>query len=188
MAMRKLRESIIATRRRDVFAQRCYIFIIRVAILVSAWEAYLPALTYLLNDIHPRVPLDISELNELVVFQILDFACRLNDLHTAYLIKTAYKINDRKLNVILHALARDDWMSFWRIRKKVDGYQRAIMGFAENGIRLRVLKCLGKTYFSADRIFIERMTDTEWPDLVKSGVGWELQDNGTVIIRKAKAK
>ena len=188
MAMRKLRESIVATRRRDVFAQRCYIFIIRVAILVCAWESYLPALTYLLNDIHPVAPLDPHELNELVIFQILDFACRLNDFHTAYLIKTAYRITDRKLQTILHALMRDDWLSFWRVRKKVDGYQRAILGFAENEVRVRALKCVGKTYFTAERTFIEKMGDKSWSELVAGGLGWELQESGIVTIRKVKGK
>jgi hypothetical protein len=188
MAMRKLRESIVATRRRDVFAQRCYIFIIRVAILVSAWESYLPALTYLLHEIHPVTPLDTSELNELVIFQILDYSCRLGDFHTAYSVKVAYGINNRKLQTILHSLARDDWMSFWRVRKKVDGYQRAIMGFADNEMRLRALKCIGKTYFSAEKSFVEAMADRQWDQLVSGGLGWELQDSGTVIIRRAKAR
>jgi hypothetical protein len=188
MAMRKLRESVVATRRRDLFAQRCYIFIIRVAILVSAWESYLPALTYLLHDIHPVTPLDPSELNELVIFQILDYACRLGDLHTAYLTKVAYGISDRKLLAVLHSLVRDDWMSFWRVRKKVDGYQRAIMSFAENDMRLRALKCLGKTYFSAEKSFVEAMADREWDQLVAGGLGWELQDDDVVTIRRAKAR
>jgi hypothetical protein len=188
MAMRKLRESIVATRRRDVFAQRCYIFIIRVAILLCAWESYLPALTYLLHDIHPVTRLDPVEHNELVTFQILDYACRLNDFNTAYLIKTAYRITDRKINTILNSLARDDWMSFWRVRKKVDGYQRAIMGFAENEVRLRALKCIGKTYFTAEKKFVESMADREWTDLVGGGLGWELQDNDTIVIRRVKGK
>jgi hypothetical protein len=188
MAMRKLRESIVATRRRDVFAQRCYIFIIRVAVLVCAWESYLPALTYLLQDIHPVTPLDPSELNELVILQILDYACRLSDFHTAYLVKVAYGITDRKLQTILHALTRDDWLSFWRIRKKVDGYQRAIVGFAENEMRIRALKCLGKTYFSVERGFVEKMADRDWSELVDGGLGWELESSGVVTIRRAKAK
>lgn len=188
MAMRKLRESIVATRRRDVFAQRCYIFIIRVAILVCSWESYLPALTYLLHDIHPVTPLDPCELNELAIFQILDFACRLGNFHTAYLVKVAYGINDRKLQAVLHSLTRDDWLSFWRVRKKVDGYQRAIMSFAENEMRLRALKCLGKTYFTAERVFIEKMADRSWSELVTEGVGWELQESGVVTVRKVKGR
>ncbi|KIW08216.1 uncharacterized protein PV09_01144 [Verruconis gallopava] len=188
MAMRKLRESIVATRRRDVFAQRCYIFIIRVAILVSSWESYLPAFTYLLHEIHPVTPLDASELNEVVSFQILDFACRLGDFHTAYLIKVAYGIKDMKLQIILHSLTRDDWLSFWRMRKKVDGYRRTIMGYAENDVRLRALKCLGKSYFSAEKRFVETVADRDWDELVASGVGWELQEDNMVIIRRAKAR
>lgn len=188
MAMRKLRESIVATRRHDVFAQRCYLFIIRVAILVSSWESYLPALTYLLHEIHPVTPLDTSELNELVIFQILDHACRLGDFHSAYLVKIGYGITDRKVQVILNSLVRDDWMSFWKIGKKVDGYQRSILAFAENDLRLRALKCLGKSYFSAEKGFIEAMTDRPWDRLVADGVGWELGENNVVVIRRAKGR
>lgn len=188
MAMRKLRESVVATRRRDLFAQRCYIFIVRVAVLVCAWESYLPALTHLLHDIHPVTPLDVLELHELVSFQILDYACRLKDFHTAYRVKIAYGIRDRKVAAVLQSLARDDWIAFWRVRRKVDGYQRAIVGFAEGEVRLRALKCMGKTYFSAEKAFLEAMADQEWEKLVKGGLGWELGENDIVTIRKAKAK
>lgn len=55
-------------------------------------------------------------------------------------------------------------------------------------MRLHVLKCLGRSYLNADKVFVERSTDARWEELTKSGVGWQLQDNGVVVIRKPKPK
>jgi len=89
--------------------------------------------------------------------------------------------------VILRSLVKDDWVAFWKVRKRVDGYQRALLGFAEEAVRLHALKCLAKTYFSVERTFVETMADKEWPELVKSGVGWELAEGDKIIIRRPKA-
>jgi hypothetical protein len=188
MGMRKLREAIVASRRHDTFAQRSYIFIIRACILVAHWESYQPALTYLLHEIHPLTPLPMHELNEFMTYQILDSACRQNDLHTAFLLKYGYGVQDRRVESVLKSLVRDDWVTFWKTRKRVDGYQRSLMGFSEDLMRVHALKCLGKGYFTADKEFVERVADQQWPELVKSGVGWELVDGGTIIIRRPKGK
>jgi hypothetical protein len=187
-AMRKLREAIVATRRHDNFAQRAYIFIIHAALLVQAWESYVPALSYLLHEIHPRTPLPAHELNEFVNYHILDLACRLGDYHGAYAVRLVYGSRDRRVDSILKALVRDDWVLFWRVRRRVDGHQRALLGFAEEGVRLHALKCLAKTYFSAEKKFIEASADREWLDLVKNGIGWELGEGDRVVIRRPKTK
>lgn len=69
----------------------------------------------------------------------------------------------------------------------VDGYQRAIMEFAVPEMRLHALKCVGKGYLQADRAFVERSGDRTWEELVgRDGVGWELGEDGRVVIRRAK--
>jgi hypothetical protein len=188
MAMRKLREAIVATRRHDAFAQRSYIFLLRASILVSHWESYVPTLLYLLNDIHPFTPLPPHELNECVIYHILDLACRQSDYTAAYTTKLAYNIRDRRVEAILRALVMDDWTMFWRVRRRVDGFQRAILGWAEQSVRLHALKCLGRSYFSAEKGFVEAAAGMEWKGLVEEGVGWELGDGDVVIIRRVKGK
>nr|POE89753.1 hypothetical protein CFP56_20222 [Quercus suber] len=188
MAMRKLREGILASRRRDQFAQRAYMFIIHASILTRSWESYQPALNYLLRDIHQLSPLSMPELQEFAGYQILDLACRQYELLDALTMRFTYKHRDRRVNAVLVALVRDDWVRFWRTKRAVDGYQRAIMEFAAERMRLHALKCLGRSYLSADKAFIEHSADAPWEELVKSGVGWGLQENGMVLIRKPKAK
>lgn len=185
-AMRKLREAIVATRRTDNFAQRAYIFIIHAALLVQAWESYVPALHYLLEEIHPQTPLSIPELNEFANYHILDLACRLGDYHAAFCVRYQYGTRDRRVDAVLKSLVRDDWVSFWRVRRRVDGHQRALLAFAEEGVRLHALKCLAKTYFSVEKTFVERSGDTQWAELVKGGVGWELVEGDRVVIRRPK--
>lgn len=188
MAMRKLREAIVASHRIDDFAQRVYIFITHATILTKHWESYQPALLYLLHKIHPKTPLSQPELQELVGYWVLDLACRQNDLGEAFRIRHRFRLNDRRVDRVLKALIHDDWVVFWRVRKLVDGYQRSLMGWVEEIVRLQALKCLGRTYMSADRPFVERAADAKWEDLVKSGVGWELGENQVVTIRRVKAK
>lgn len=162
-------------------------FIIHASILTRSWESYQPALLYLLRDIHCVTPLSQPELQEFTGYRILDLACRQGDLLDAMTVLSGYGITSRKVKAVIKALVQDDWVRFWRVRRAVDGYLRAIMEFAVERMRLHALKCLGRSYMSVDKAFVERSGDARWEDLVKGGVGWELQDS-TVMIRKPKPK
>ena len=188
LAMRKLREGILGSRRRDHFAQRAYMFIIHASILTKSWESYLPALQYLLGTIHKYTPLSVPEQQEFSSYHILDLACRQNELLDAFAARLTFKNRDRRVATVLQAIVHDDWVKYWRTKRAVDGYQRAIMEFAVDRMRLHALKCLGRGYMSADKAYVERSGDKSWEELVKGGVGWQLQDTGTVVIRKPKAK
>lgn len=188
MAMRRLREGILGSRRRDAFAQRAYMFIAQASILTRSWESYQPTLLHLINSIHPQTPLSALELRDNVGYMILDLACRQNDLVGAFALRSKFAHSDRRVGAVLKALVHDDWPRFWRVRRAVDGYQRALMGFAEERVRLHALKCLGRSYLSAERGFVERSADSGWEELVGSGVGWQLREDGVVVIRKPKPK
>ncbi|RMZ16766.1 hypothetical protein D0862_01087 [Hortaea werneckii] len=188
MAMRKLREGILGSRRRDRFAQRAYMFIIHASILTGHWESYQPSLLYLLYEIHPNTPLAPAELHEFAGYYILDLACRQNELMGAFAARTAFGHAEHRVGAVLMSLVHDDWVRFWRTKRVVDGYQRSIMEFAVERMRLHALKCLGRGYMNADKGFVERCGDASWHDLVKAGVGWQLQETGNVVIRKPKPK
>lgn len=188
LAMRKLREGVLGSRRRDHFAQRAYMFIIHACILTKHWESYQPSLLYLLYSIHPRTPLSPLEMQEFTGYYILDLACRQYELVDAFAVRLHFQNRDRKVYRVLQALVHDDWVTYWRTRRAVDGYQRTIMEFAVDNVRMHALKCVGKSYMNADKAFIERTSDSRWAELVEGGVGWQLQENGNVVIRKPKAK
>ncbi|KAF2167180.1 hypothetical protein M409DRAFT_66216 [Zasmidium cellare ATCC 36951] len=188
LAMRKLREGISASRRTDHFAQRAYIFIIHATILCRAWEAYQPALHYLLHKIHPVTPLSAPEVQEFAGYRVLDLACRQYEMTDAMRVRLEFQLRDRRLGVVLHSLVHDDWVRFWRAKRAVDGYQRALLEFASERMRVHALKCLGRSYLSVEKGFVERSGDAEWKELVEKGVGWMLREDGVVVIRKPKAK
>ncbi|PSN72044.1 hypothetical protein BS50DRAFT_630134 [Corynespora cassiicola Philippines] len=187
-AMRRLREAMVATARIDQFAQRAYMLNVHAAILCKDWESYHPALVSLLNAIHPHTPLTHSQLHEYVGMLILDQACRQGDLATARETRVRYKYKDRRVDMVLKALVDDNWVVFWKMKKAVNGYQRRIMEFSEQDVRLHALKCIGRSYMSADKRYVERCADRQWTDLVEDGVGWELTDMDKVLIKKPKAK
>lgn len=189
-AMRKLKEALIASRRIDDFARNAYVFIIRAMIFVKSWESYGPALVYLLRTIHRRVPLAPHELREFATYYVLDLGCRQYELAEAFRAKYAYRIEDRRIDVALRALVEEDALDFWKVKGQVDAYQRNIMSFADEGMRLYALKCIAKVYFTVEKSFVEKVAGgTKWEELVKGGVGWELQEDGvTVVVRRPKAR
>ncbi|KAJ4350255.1 uncharacterized protein N0V89_008876 [Didymosphaeria variabile] len=187
-AFRKLREAIIASGRKDAFARRAYFFGIHAAILCKDWASYLPALTYLLTVLHAATPLSPPDLKEYVGLLVLDQACRQGDIALAHETRLRYAYKDRRVELVLKALVADNWVVFWKMKKAVDGYQRSVMEFAEQGVRLHALKCLGRGYLSADKRFVERSVERAWAELVKDGVGWELTEEDTVVIKKPKGK
>ncbi|KAF2718854.1 hypothetical protein K431DRAFT_348452 [Polychaeton citri CBS 116435] len=188
MAMRKLREGMLGSRRTDNFAQRAYMLIIHASILARQWESYHHALTYLLYNIHSVTPLTEPEMEEFVGYRILDCACRQNDILQALSIRQAFHHKDWMTFQVVKAVMRNDWVAFWRLKQRVDGYQSALMQFAESHMRTHALKCLGRSYMQADKSFIERSTGSEWTQLQESGVAWQLLENGVVMIRKPKIK
>ena len=187
-ALRKLREGVTASGRSDTFAHRTYFFTIHVALLCSDWSSYVPALHTLLYSLHPRNPLSPSQIHEYVGYQILDLACRQGDIAGARETKVRFGFKDRRVEMILNALVADNWVLFWRARRGVDGYQRALCGFAEQGVRVNALKVIGKSYLVCDRRWVEEAAGKEWEGLVEDGVGWEMEEGGRVIVRRVKPR
>lgn len=188
MAMRKLREGIVASKRIDDFSIQAYIFCIRLSILVKNMESYHPAILYLLRRMHLVQPLPKVELQEFVGYLILDLACRQGDLAQAFAIRRQYKLRDLKVDKVLSALTHDNYFVFWKVKRSVDGHKAKLMEFVEDRVRIQALKCLGRTYFNVDLEYLEYTTGKEWTLLVaEDRVGWELQGKN-VIIRKPKAK
>lgn len=188
MAMRKLREAIVASARKDTFALKVYTFIIRSTILMGHMESYHPALLHLLHTIHPVVPLAESEYHEFLGYYILDLACRQNDLAAAYHVKCHYKYKDARIEAILRALAHGNWCTFWMLEGRMETPQRRLMQWANEGIRAHALNCLGKSYLSVDRRFLENAARRPWEELrEKNDLGWQLNED-VITIRKISRK
>jgi hypothetical protein len=151
-------------------------------------ESYHPAILHLLKRMHPVQPLSNTELQEFVGYLVLDLACRQNDLAEAYVVRQKYNLHDAKVDVVLQALAHDNYFLFWRVRRSVDGHKAKLMEFAEDAMKRQALKCLGRSYLSIDLPSLEQYTNSSWSSLTKAhGVGWQL-DGTEVIIRKPKTR
>jgi hypothetical protein len=187
-ALRKLREGIVAGQRTDHFVTQVYLFAIRLGILCAHPETYHPALLHLLRVIHPRQPLTAIELQEAASYLVLDAACRRGDLSEAYRLRNGYRLRDAKVDAVLAALVRDDWVAFFRVRKEVDGHRARLLEFAEDGLRRHLLKAFGRAYLSVPLRFLETSTGLEWEELRRRyAVGWELVE-GKVVIRKIQGR
>ena len=188
MAMRKLREAIIASARKDVFALQAYAFIIRATILMRHMESYHPALLHLLRNIHPVTALTASEHQEFVGLYILDLSCRQDDLAAAFKMGCRYNYQNVRVDALLKALVHGNWYAFWKIKPLMSDHQQRLLEYSEEGMRQRALNCLGKSYLSVDRAFLERSARRSWRELEeKSNVHWQLEAD-VVTIRQIKRK
>ena len=150
MAMRKVREAIVASGRKDAFALRAYAFVIRATILMRHMESYHPALLHLLRDIHPVTPLTALELHEFVGFYMLDLSCRQNDLATACKVGCRYNYKDVKVNTVLKALIHGNWYAFWKVKSFMSSHQQRLLEYGEGAMRRCALDWLGNRYLSVD--------------------------------------
>ncbi|KEZ46831.1 Uncharacterized protein SAPIO_CDS0142 [Scedosporium apiospermum] len=188
MALRKLREGIVASSRADDFAVQSYLFCIRLSVLVKHPESYHPAILHLLRNIHPMHSLTSLEFQEVVGYLVLDAACRRGDLAEAFNLWQQHGLRDSKVYALLKALTHDNYVAFGRIKGAVDAHKASLMELAERDLRVHTLKCFGRSYLSVDRAFLEKATASGWERLTKEdGVGWHL-DGDKVIIRKIKAR
>lgn len=188
MALRKLREAIVASNRVDDFATQAYLFNVRTAVLVKHSESYHPAILHLLRTIHPKHPLTSFELREVTGYLVLDAACRRGDLAGAFALRYRFKLCDAKIDAILSALVRDDFIAFRRVRGSVDGHKAKFLEFCDDGMRRHTLKCFGRAYLSVDADFLEKATGSTFLELVeRDGVGWH-SDGTKVVIRSIKGR
>ncbi|KAI4253820.1 MAG: hypothetical protein LQ352_003461 [Teloschistes flavicans] len=188
VAMRKLREAIVASRRRDMFARAVYLFIIRTTIMLGHPESYHPALLYLFRCIHPSNALSNEEEFEFVGYLILDVACRLNDLASAFHLRCLYKYRSQSVDTVLSALVHGDWMQYWDARISTSAYERHLMQWADERMAVHALQCLGKSYLAINKTFLERCAGREWKMLRDAKmISWVL-DGERVIIKQIKKK
>lgn len=199
LALRKLREALLATSSAaasPVFSQRVHIFSIRLAIRALHPPSYYPSLLHLLFVLHsPQHPLPLTELSEMTTYLILDLACRQDELARAYGLRsnsaTRHGFHSRDVDEVLNAVTTRNWIGFWGVRRRVDGYVRAVMQWAIDGMRRDALKALGRTYMGCDLRWVLQCAtgeDMTWEELVrKENVGW-IRDGNKIIIRKPKVK
>jgi hypothetical protein len=199
LALRKLREALLASSSvaaSPIFSQRVHVFNIRLAILALHPSSYHPSLLHLLFVLHsPQYPLPPTELAEMTTYLILDLACRQGELASAYGLRSTSKLRNnfqsRDVDEVLDAVITRNWVKFWRVQRRVDGYVRALIHWAVDDMRRDTLKALGRAYMSSDLRWVLHSAsggEMSWEELVKKeNMGW-VKDDDKIIIRKPKAK
>lgn len=198
LSLRKLREAITATVKTTPAAltMDVFIFCVRTALLAAHPPSYFPALRFLVEDLKPRnnAP-HAASMHEFVTYLILDYACRQGELGRALQLldrakeTIAYRndLVDRTISALIH----DDWVTFWRIKSRGNGYIRCLMDWSTDSMQLRALGAIGKAYVSVDIDFLIKSCTGEengctWEELVKKhDLGWGRQ-NGKVVIKARK--
>lgn len=132
---------------------------------------------------------------EMTTYMILDMATRQNDLCNAYALRYNSRVrfgyDNKNTDKLLRCIVMGDWISFWRVRRKVDGYIRSILFWHLDTQRKLALKAIGRTYLASDiRWILDSATGGEmsWEELVESEqVGW-LREGERAVIRKPKGR
>ncbi|KAI4258402.1 MAG: hypothetical protein L6R42_005131 [Xanthoria sp. 1 TBL-2021] len=168
MAMRKLREAIVASSRVDEFAKTVYIFIIRTTILLGHPESYHPALLHLIRRIHCTGSLSKEEETEFIGYYILDLACRQHDLANAFGVRNMYDHRSGRIDTVLMALVHGNWVLFEKAKGAGNTYEKRLMEWAGGRMTDRAVQCLGKTYLSVSKAYVEQCTGMTWESLKES--------------------
>ncbi|KAL1958275.1 hypothetical protein VTO42DRAFT_4783 [Malbranchea cinnamomea] len=200
LALRKLREAILATKDRTPvsFAQRVHILCIRVGILSEHPPTFYPPLKRLLTELDTEAnPLSHATLQEFTSYMILDTACRREDFGEAYLLRekarARFCYRSHLVDDILSSIINENWVLFWEARKAADAYTKVFVDWAAPWIRRRTLKSIAASYITVDLRFIIKCCTGEedgmtWEELVElEGLGWRLEGD-KVIIKKIKPK
>ena len=188
MAMRKVREAIVASSRNDAFAMSAYIFIIRTTILEKHPKSYHPALLHLLRKFLNSSILSASEKHEFIGYYILDLACRQVDLAEAFRARDVYDYKDAQVESLLKAIVHGNWFVFWNIGHCVNKYEKRLMEFGEDRMRKHALKCLGRSYLNIKEAYLQKATGKRWRELKEQeNLGWQ-QDGEVIIIKQVKKK
>lgn len=180
------------------FAQRVHVFSIRLAIRARHPPSYYPSLKHILHRLHSHShPLPDSEYKELVSYLILDYACREEDLVSAFELRARARqehgFRSQTVDQVLDAVMHDNWIVFWQIYNNVDSYLRAVLNWAVDRIRRHALKAVGSAYFNVHVSWIlGGCTGDEeswtWEKLVETeNLGWE-KEGDKVIIRRPKTR
>ncbi|KAL8891865.1 MAG: hypothetical protein Q9215_001190 [Flavoplaca cf. flavocitrina] len=183
MAMRKLREAIVASSRADDFAKTVYIFIIRTTILLGHPESYHPALLHLFRRLHS---LEKEEETELIAYYILDLACRQQDLATAFRVLSIYDHGNRKVHMVLRALVHGNWVLFEKAQASGSDHEKRLMDWAGERMTDHAVQCLGKSYMSVHKGYVEQCTGMKWEKLKESRKMFWVCDGETVVIKQMK--
>ncbi|KAI9830396.1 MAG: hypothetical protein M1826_004819 [Phylliscum demangeonii] len=188
LAMRKLREGIVASGRADAFAVRAYSFCIRAAILARQMPSCHPALLHLLRRLHARTRPSAADRHAFVGYLILDMACRQADYGAAFRARRAYRYQDARMDGLLQAMVHGDYHTFWRMEATADPYQAKLMEYAGDRMRRWAIACLGRAYFTVDAAFVAREFKMQAHDVIQAyNLPWQ-HDGHTVIIRTRTIK
>jgi len=188
MAMRKLREGLVASARADQFALDVYTLIIRKAIEWRSFESYQPALLHLLHRLHPKKPLPEKELAEFVSYRVLDLACRLSEHAQAYVVRFEWQLKDELVDKVLTALARRDCRAFWSCKREAPSLQAQLMASAESQMTNSAVQCLNKSYFTVDGDFVIACTGKSPEELISTAkADWKI-DGQKVTLQQVKGR
>ncbi|KAJ5643737.1 uncharacterized protein N7484_006244 [Penicillium longicatenatum] len=200
LSLRKLREGILATSETTPakFAQLVHYFSIRMSILAQHPPSYFPSLEYCLSKLHSKShPMAESEVKDLVSYLILDYACRQQDMVSAFELRARarrdYDFHSQAVDRVLTALMHDNWIAFWQVHKSVDSYMRAVMNWAVDRMRRHALKAVGSAYLNVhvDWIIGGCTGDDRkwtWEELSeKENLGWQ-REGDKIIIKIPKAR
>lgn len=99
-----------------------------------------------------------------------------------------YKLSNRHIDLLLKALSSGNWVMFWKVKGRMDGYSAKLAEWAEDGMRKNAIECLGRSYMSLKKDSLENFVKRSWRELKeKNGVTWA-SDGDAVIIKQMKRR
>ena len=216
-AMRKLRESLIATKRYDGFAVTAYLFIIRSTISLQHDE-YHPALLHAVNVLIRQCDVADHDRDELIAYEVLDLAGRQNAVREAWEyawhknlftstgvsqqcrndeVQQALRQHRQSLRLTLKSAIHHNVLMFHHHWTYLTSNERLLLQPLEQRLTVYAVACLSRAYFTAETKFVEKALNTSLSDkmkfvrdsyrLLEGTKEWHVEED-KVVFRRPRAR
>ena len=122
----------------------------------------------------------------MIGYYILDLACRQQDLATGFRVLSIYDHGNRRVHMVLRALVHGNWVLFEQAKASGSDHEKRLMDWAGGRMTDHAVQCLGKSYMSVHKGYVEQCTGMEWEELKESRKMSWVCDGETVVIKQMK--
>ncbi|ANB14478.1 hypothetical protein AWJ20_2070 [Sugiyamaella lignohabitans] len=191
MSLRKLREALLPIEP-DKFTKQVFLFSVRMAVLAGKYQAFIPSVLYILDVIHPVVPLSFDEFRQVALLHVYHTAHFSNDVGTAYKTLYHYLPDDKRAWTVLQALASNNFVS-WVQQKRTEPDLWLRLSLDQNHATMakNAIPTISKSYMKLHESSIERLLGLDWNTLTSNpniGCVWPKDSTGTATIRQRKTQ
>lgn len=187
-SLRKLREGVVASGRKDVFAIDVFERTVRYAVVANHVESYVPAMRYLITTLYPETRRKIhtgrAVLESLYLLHLLSTEDYLEFMNERATLDRRHCVADN----ILRAHVQGNWIALERLKQKITFLESKML--AQNFAKLadQAVSTIEAAYLAVDSSWLQRASGDQWKARMKNNSKWSIEGTRLTFKRPGKAK